>query len=187
MRRSEMAQVMAEISVAYPKAFAAWGEAERDAAIRLWHEMFADVELGVMRLAVRKLMLESPYPPTIADVRERVAQIQQPETAMGADEAWGYVIRALRKYGNYRTKEALESMPENVRTLVKRIGWAEMCMSENIDVIRGQFCKLYVAMMERRRKDSLLPQGMRDMIAQAGIKTLESGGRDDAVYKSYLE
>src|SRR5690606_10640790 len=112
--------------------------------VDLWAEMLADIPFPVVQMAVKKLILESPYPPTIADVRKRVAEIMTPpEDQINASEAWGEVMRAIRHYGYYQEAEALASMSPRAAKVARLMGWQEICHSERPDVVRGQFLKMY--------------------------------------------
>lgn len=168
MTRSETIKIMGELSIAYPRNQIFGDAGQIEAAAVLWHEMFADMPFEVVQVAVRKLMLESQFPPTIADVRARVAEISHPSSNLGVDEAWAIVWKAIKRHGWCNEKQALASMPPNIAKLIHGMGWYDICMSENIDVVRGQFRHMYEAMQNRERKSNLLPPKMRDAIGKIG-------------------
>jgi len=158
MEKSEVVLIYAALTIAYPKL------AEPDeTTIELWHKAMADVDYKVAEVAVQKLILENTFPPSIAEVRAAIAEIMNPAIPTPA-EAWGEVERAMRLYGYYREKEALDSMSEITRQTVKYMGWADICMSEKPGVTRGQFLEMYKQIANRRRSESLLPQPLKDEI-----------------------
>jgi hypothetical protein len=158
MKKSEVLLIHAALMIAYPKL------AEPDeATIEMWHRALTDVDYKVAEVAVQKLILESTFPPSIAEVRAAITEITQPAIPTPA-EAWGEVEKAMRLYGYYREKEALSSMSEITRQTVKCMGWADICMSEKPSVTRGQFLKMYEQIANRRRSESLLPQPLKDEI-----------------------
>jgi hypothetical protein len=131
--------------------------------VALWEKMLADVDYRVAELAIQKYMAESVYPPTIADIRQRVAEIQTPQLP-SALEAWGEVKRMIRKYGTYREAEALSEMSELTRKVVECIGFRNLCLSDNEMADRAHFMKAYETMAERERKDAMMPlEGRRVM------------------------
>jgi hypothetical protein len=164
MEKSEVVLIYAALTIAYPKL------AEPDeATIEMWHRALADVDYKVAEVAVQKLILENTFPPSIAEVRAAIAEIMQPNIPTPA-EAWGEVERAMRLYGYYREKEALDSMSDITRQTAKCMGWAKMCMSEEPSVTRGQFMKMYEQIANRRRSESLLPQPLKDEIKKISEK-----------------
>lgn len=48
------------------------------------------------------------------------------------------------------------------------LGWQEVCLSENIGVLRGRFMKIYDSMKVREDENKLLPLSMRAQIQQIG-------------------
>ena len=64
-------------------------------------------------------------------------------------------------------------MSRRTAEVVKRISWREICQSENLSVIRGQFIKIYESLEKRERKSMKLPEGIRreiEGIGQASIR-----------------
>ena len=153
-----------------------------DLKLQVWHEMISDLDYGIASLAIKKLILESTFPPSIAEVRKAAVEIQTPEQTTGA-QAWGEVIRAIRNYGVYREEEALSSMSPRTAYVVKCMGWREICMGEESGVIRGQFLKMYQQVAEREQKEQLLPPAMRREIKQitqlTQLRLPESDERDN--------
>lgn len=163
MKKTEIVQLLAVINAAYPNMQVT------EAMASIWYELLRDIDFATAQVAVKKLLLESPYPPTIADIRKQVASITSPKQLDPA-EAWGEVISAIHRYGYYRQEEALASMSPLVAKVVRYMGWQEICASEEPSVVRGQFLKMYQQMQERERQDALLPAQLKaeiDKIAEA--------------------
>ena len=133
-----------------------------------WYAMFEEVDYQVAKLAVAKLCCENSYDhPKIADLRKAVAEVlTSKEDLLTGAEAWGEVMQAVKKFGNYRADEALESMSLVTRDLVKRIGFREICFSEELGVVRGQFLKMFEQIKNRYTKEKLLPQSLQKKINQ---------------------
>lgn len=161
MTLEETKKIFLMLLVAYPKFDNFEGE-KFDLAQVLWTKLLEDVPYKVVDLAVKKLILESPFPPTIADVRKKISEITAPQgSEMEAAEAWGEVVAAIRKYGSYDPEAALASMSPRTAKVVKMIGFRDICMSETIGVERGQFLKMYDQIASRERQDSLLPERLK--------------------------
>jgi len=183
LKKTETVQLLAVINAAFPNMQVT------EAMVSLWHELLGDLEFNLAKAAVKKLLLESPYPPSIADIRKRAAEIiTPPEERIDASEAWGEVIRAIHRYGYYRQEEALASMSPRTAKVVRYMGWQEICLSEEPSVIRGQFLKMYNIVTEREKQERLLPASLKEEIQKLtdgmSMKMLEGGKEDEPDWKS---
>lgn len=161
MTQNETARILAVIAAANPR----FQVDEKGMTLKVWHELLGDLDYNIVQLAVKKLILEMPYPPAIADVRKRAVEVMTPpEDRIDASEAWGEVMQAIRLYGYYREAEALKSMSPKAAKVVRWMGWREICLSEEPGVVRGQFLKMYQQVAEREQKERLLPYEIRDDI-----------------------
>ena len=131
--------------------------------------MFADVEPEEMLLAVQKMIATKPYFPTVAEVRSALAEIRA-ERIPDAGAAWGEVIAAIREYGGYEPEKALQSMSPVTRLAVQRIGWKELCMSEDQNIDRAHFFKIYQAEESRQKENTLLPLEMFEKLEQKQLE-----------------
>ena len=97
MTRQEALAIMAMLKTAYPSFYKDFSKEELNAAVNLWATMFADDPAYIVTEAVKSLMCTLKYPPTIADVKEKIAMITQPPT-MTEMEAWQKVQVRLQGY-----------------------------------------------------------------------------------------
>jgi len=173
MTKAEIAKILAVLAASYPKF-----EVD-DLKVQVWHEMLGDLDYATANMAVKKLILENAFPPSIAEVRKAAAEIMNPDV-MTAAEAWGEVERAVRTYGSYQEIEALASLSPRTAKVVRQIGWREICLNEEPGVVRGQFLKMYQQVQERDRREMLLPAGLRNQIQilaeRMDLKVIAGGG-----------
>lgn len=165
MTQAEVAKLLTIMASAWPQF-----EPSEDKVL-LWHEMLQDVDYQLAQVALKSLVARRTFPPSIAEFRQEVLAISTPaEDRMAAAEAWGMVVQAIRDYGYYREHEALESLPELVRQTVQFIGWQELCLSQEPDVIRAHFMRMYQQVSERRQKEAVLPPALKEAIAAIADK-----------------
>jgi hypothetical protein len=142
--------------------------------------MLGDLDYAVASMAVKKIIMQNTFPPAIAEVRKAAAELTNPEN-LTSSEAWGEVTRAIRNYGYYRGEEALASLSPTTAQVVRYMGWREICMSEDIGVIRGQFLRMYAQVAEREQKELLLPadlrQGIQRLAGMMDMKAIVGGER----------
>ena len=68
---------------------------------------------------------------------------------------------AIRRYGSYREVEALESLDELTRATVERLGYRSLCLSEEIEMDRANFRRVYETLAERKRRDESMPTTLK--------------------------
>jgi len=179
VERSETIKLFAIFKTAYPRFYVSQDRDETRLQIDLWTELLRDIPFAVIETAVKKLILESPHPPTISDVRKQIAEILQDPSNKDAAEAWGEVMRAIKNYGYYKPQEALASMSDRAAEVAKIIGWQEICTGEELGVTRGQFVKMYEMLTKRDKQEMVLPDGLKRAIRQIAegqnLKLVEGG------------
>lgn len=129
----------------------------------LWERALADIPYDVAEKALLKVLSTSKFFPTIAEIREAVTELTQPRV-MDAIEAWELIVQAIRKYGYYDEKGAMASLPPDVRSMAKRFGWRELCLSTNTETLRAQFRMAWETQSKRIREYNVLPSEIREVI-----------------------
>ena len=132
-------------------------------AIQIWYELLKDLDYATANVAIQKHMVSSKYPPTIADIREQATEVSYGQAPLWSD-GWEQVLRAMRLYGSYRLQEALDSMDDLTRKAVKRLGFKELCISENIAVDRANFRMVFEQLANREYETKKLPLSLQNSI-----------------------
>ena len=94
-------------------------------------------------------------------------------------DAWEEVLRAITQYGSYRPIEAMDSLSPLARKATKRIGFINLCMSENISADRANFRMIYEQLADREKKESQLSVPLKTMIAQMRQETKLLESKED--------
>ena len=136
-----------------------------EAATEMWYGFLKDIDYHTASAAVQKWISTNKWSPTVADIRQLSSEI-----TMGAAPDWGEGYAEMRKaigrYGYMNEDEALESLSEITRATVKRMGWMNICMSENEDTQRANFRMIFEEVARRKREDAQMPKAVRDRINQ---------------------
>jgi hypothetical protein len=130
----------------------------------MWHKAFEDQPFSVVFGAVSKYILHQKFPPTIADIREEVIRMTNPQAMKSGEEAWEEVILAIKKFGFYRQAEGIKTLDEPTRRAVMTIGWGNICKSESIGIERSNFYKLYEALNKGQKEKAVLPNALYEAI-----------------------
>lgn len=156
MNRQEFATLAAVMEEYYGKNQITKSMASMD----LWYELIGDLSYDQCKNAVRQLMATNNFFPSVAEIRKLCTQTGDPEV-LSIDDAWGMVLKAVRAYGYMQEAEALESLPEPCRSVVKNIGWQNICRSENIMAERAFFRDSYGPRIQEMKRVESLPLGIR--------------------------
>lgn len=165
MTKEEFARVADAIKTYYPREKVIPNEA----AMELWYRQLRDVDYEAMCIALNTWVATNRWSPTIADLREKAAEVQLGDVTDWS-EAWEQVLYVIRRYGPYRQQEAMAALDETTRTVVKRLGFMYLCGSENTAADRANFRAIYTSLAERTRKRDQLPPSVRKALEAYGVK-----------------
>ena len=169
MNLVETAKLMAILETAYPMFYAKKTQQEREDAIRLWAEMFADEPGEVVAVAVKALIKSrvSTFPPGIGEITEKIQQIMQPDQ-MTELEAWGLVLKAVSN-SNYNSGEEFNKLPAVVQRLVGTPSqlreWAAMDSETLNSVVASNFQRSYKVRAKNERDYLALPSSVKTFMA----------------------
>ena len=133
-----------------------------------WQECLGDLDDKIVLQAVKKTIIESPYPPTIHDIRKNAIELVNPSTKRTAIEAWNEAYKMICN-GAYMTQQEFEKHSPEVQKFFGSTTQLKAYATNvdfNMDVVRSNFLKQYELIIERENKQKLLPKKMQDMINQ---------------------
>lgn len=140
---------------------------EKEFVLKAWCAMFKDLTEKQFLDAVAKFVMEVPklYPGDnwIAMVRQ-IAKPTLPETEGDCVEL---AFDAVREFGYMNEDKAiqwLEAKSPLIAACVRRIGYREICMSEEPDVLRGQLRAIFKAEKERSKQFGGVVSTAKDFI-----------------------
>jgi hypothetical protein len=146
-------------------------------AMELWFRELQDIPYAIAEAGLRQWVSTNKWSPSIAEIREMASTVQNGSIPDWGD-GWEQVLLAIRRFGTYRIPEAMESFDPLTRKCVERLGFRNICMSENINHDRANFRMIYEQMAERQKKESQLSLPLKELIA--GIQLIEKGDSDES-------
>lgn len=170
MEKKEFATFAAALRTYYPKEQIL----PNQQAMELWYRELCDIPYNVAEATLRKWVATNKWSPTIADIREQAAAVVEGDPLTWG-ESWERALTAIRRFGSYRQKEALESLDPLTRKCVESIGFRELCMSENITADRANFRMIFEVMAKREQTDKQLALPLRQTIQSIQLKGLDGG------------
>ena len=175
MTRQETKDLMAILKAAYPNFYKDISKEEAKAAVDLWATIFSDTPVKLVIEAVKSLICTLKYPPTIADVKEKIELLTQP-ARMTEMEAWHLVKKAMNTSDFV---SAFRSLPPAIRRVVgspdQLKEWAYMDIETVNSVIQSNFMRSFKTVAEREREYAKLPESAKQLMIEASknLKMIE--------------
>ena len=138
-------------------------------SMELWYRELQDIQFETATAMLRKWVDTQNWPPTIAEIRSMCSEIIHGKLPDWG-EAWKEVTRAISRYGYLQKEQAYASMSPITQRAVDLIGWYDLNMSENPDIIRAQFRQVFEICVKREVEDRQLPPALKETIAMIGEK-----------------
>lgn len=142
-----------------------------DKAVKVWYSMLKDLPYDTLSLAVQIHIATSTYPPTIAELRAKCADILVQHDDW--TEAWSKVLDVVSGYGLSNGQEGLKQLDAVTVEAVKRVGYWAICNSENISIERANFRAAYEQIVAREKQNAVIPQRLAIQIEQRRQNLIE--------------
>ena len=179
MNKMETAQVITLLAGNYNN-IAEKTKEQKQLMINTWYECLNDLDYNLVLQAVKNTILQSPFPPTIHDVRKNAIEMVKPTNIRTPIEAWEEAYKMICN-GTYMTQEEFEKHSPEVKRFfgsTTQLKAYATNVNFNMDVVRSNFLKQYEQITERQKQQKLIPEQMQEIIGQIAdkmdIKRLES-------------
>lgn len=180
MEKREFAQFAMALKTYYPRE----NLLPNNQAMELWYAQLQDIPYQVAEASLNKWVATNKWSPSIADIREMSVAVTTGEKPLWSD-GWEEVLRAIRRYGSYQETKALESMTATTRTAVQRLGFRNLCMSENIMADRANFRMIFEQIADREHSAKQIPVSLSNLIE--GIRKKELENKEQRLLESRAE
>lgn len=170
MTRKEIIKILTLLSQTYDKFEKRVDTDEKvENMIMLWTECLGDLDYNLVLQAVKKTIIESPYIPTIHEIRKNAIEMAKPNTSKTAIEAWNEAYSMICN-GLYMTEEQFEMASPEVKKFfgnVRQVKELSQTDSDTVNTVtKGQFLKQYETIVNREKENKLLPEQMKKIINQ---------------------
>lgn len=158
MTREETSKILTIIKSVYSSFCKDYSESDLMIAIDTWHKMLKDEKYLTVSTAVMMIIATSKFAPTVADVKEKIYELANPDI-LSLNDAWLCVRRAIQN-STYNYQEEFEKLSEESKKVVGNAYQLKIWASENentIDtVISSNFQKAYKAETESKKNKYML-------------------------------
>lgn len=153
-------------------------------AMSLWYDGLKDLSYQVVNIALKKYVQTNGFAPSIADIREQAAQLNQnnQKTDLNENEAWMLVLKAIQRSGYY-SEEEFAKLPKIIqRTIGSPSRLREMALDEkfNHGVESSNFQNKFRIEQQKEREKQKLSQDLSRLINDKPIYQVEHKKNEDA-------
>lgn len=186
MTRKETASMLMILQAAYPQFYKDMGESEGRAMMNLWSDMFADENLEVVKLALYRLIQShAGFPPSIADVKEKIREIKSVVMDEPTNEDLWNILRAGVEDGLHGAKEHFDAFPPVLKRYCQSPRWLQDHAEhdpQTLDTVdKALFMKQIDSMKQRVNFESEIPERIRGILrGNLSGKELMGGGVENA-------
>ena len=170
MNSQETTQVITLLAGNY-ESIAKKDKTQKQLMINTWQECLGDLDYKLVLQAVKKSIIESPYPPTIHDIRKNAIEMINPTKSNALDD-WDECYKMICN-GNYMTQAEFDKHSEICKKFLGSLSQLKAYSRNqdfNMDVVRSNFLKQHENLIQREKQEKLLPQKMQDFIGQLADK-----------------
>lgn len=177
MKKSETIQVISLMAGNY-ESIANKSDKQKELMVNTWQECLGDLDYNLVLGAVKKTMIESPYPPTIADIRKNVVELSNPVIYKPLED-WDECYRMISR-GSYMTQEEFDTYNPICKRFVGSLQQLKNYAMTECDVIntvvKSNFLKQYDIMKKRENEQKLLPEKMKNRMKELQMNAIKMIG-----------
>ena len=168
MNKQEFSKFAAALKSIYPKE----GLLPDKMSAELWYKLLGDLDYTLAEAVLIKWTSEHKWPPTIAEIREMAAEITY-GSIPDWSESWDMAMKAIHRYGSWDADAAFREMDDLTAETVRRLGYVNLCLSENLSVDRASYRQIYNTLAERKKTDRQIAPSVVNLIEQIRNPRLE--------------
>lgn len=170
MTREETTKILSIIKLAYPNFYKNITKQEAENTVNLYQEMFKEDDANLVIIAVKELINTFQYPPTIADVKNKMYKLTNIEKTPA--ELWDKLQNAISN-SIYHSVEMFEILPDEVKQFVRSPNQLKELAMMDSDVVhsvtKGQFFKQIEIIQKRVKEDKLMLPETKKMQLNLGL------------------
>lgn len=154
MTIDETIKILSILRASYPNFYKDLRQEEVETTINLYAEMFQREPANLVANALKELIQHQSYPPTIADIKNKIDELTQPYEETEA-ELWEIYKKTIQN-GYYGDRTEFDALPEAIKSYLgnnpNRINELGMMESSTFNSVeKGIFLKQIKVIKERAK------------------------------------
>lgn len=172
MNKQELVQLMTVLGSNYQSIGKQLEDQDKKKIIfQTWYECLNDLDYKLVMAAVKKSIINSPFAPTIHDIRKSALELITPiENKRSPIEYWNEAFKMITK-GTYMTQEEFDKHSPVVKSFfgnnVAQVRELAMNDAATISTItKGQFLKQIEILQTREKEHNLMPENLKSLMLE---------------------
>lgn len=154
MTKEDTIKILSILKASYPNFYKELTKQEAETTINLYTEMFSNTEANLVATAIKELIQHQSYPPTIADIKNKIDELTQPYEETES-ELWE-IYKKIIQSGYYGDRTEFDALPEAIKSYLgnnpNRINELGMMESSTFNSVeKGIFLKQIKVIKERAK------------------------------------
>ena len=159
MTREETIGILSILKASYPNFYKDLTKKDAETTINLYAEMFSNTEASLVATAIKELIQHQSYPPTIADIKNKIDELTQPYEETES-ELWE-IYKKIIQSGYYGDRTEFDALPEAIKSYLgnnpNRINELGMMESSTFNSVeKGIFLKQIKVIKERAKSIKMM-------------------------------
>ena len=164
MNKQETTQIIILIAGNY-QTVAEKTKEQKQMMINTWYECLKDLPYDVILSSTKKCIIQSPYPPTVYDVRKNATEIINPSDNRTPIEAWQEAYQMICS-GTYMTQNKFNEHSDEVKRFfgsVENLRSYSTNEDFNVDVVRSNFISQYDRICKNVQEIKMIPPKLLEL------------------------
>ena len=154
MTREDTIKILSILKASYPNFYKDMSKKDAETTISLYTEMFNNVETNLVATAIKELIQRQNYPPTIADIKNKIYELTNPDE-LNSSDLWEIFKKTIQS-GYYGDRTEFDALPEAIKSYLgnnpNRINELGMMESSTFNSVeKGIFLKQIKVIKERAK------------------------------------
>ena len=165
MIKEETIKILSILKASYPNFYKDMSKKDAETTISLYTEMFSNTEANLVATAIKELIQHQSYPPTIADIKNKIYELTNPDD-LNSSDLWEIFKKTIQK-GYYGDISEFEKLPDSIKTYLGnnpgRINEIGMMESNTLNTVeKGIFMRQIEAIKDRVKSQKMMfPETLR--------------------------
>lgn len=172
MTREETSACLSILKAAFPMFYNKMSRSDGEQVLELWTTMFSQDDVQVVKYALYKLIeTHSDFPPTIADVKEKIKEFISVTCGEPTNEELWTILREAITNGYYGAESEFKRLPPVLQRycgspsyLREHAEFSDVKILDSVE--KSHFLKQIDSMRERIQFENELPPQMREAYAK---------------------
>ena len=165
MTREDTIKILSILKASYPNFYKDMSKKDAETTVNLYTEMFEQNNSKLVATAIKELIQHQSYPPTIADIKNKIYELTNPDD-LNSSDLWEIFKKTIQK-GYYGDISEFEKLPDSIKTYLGnnpgRINEIGMMESNTLNTVeKGIFMRQIEAIKDRvKSQKMMLPETLR--------------------------